>query len=209
MSNSPTTDSSGESTSSRKVIRKTPSAPDLAQSRQNPTIGPSKHPVARSDSRLDDAKTEVWGIKFISDDDFRKVLTSYIIWDHPCWGVFDVNEFCEALSGKPSELSSRLLVFAVLAYALVSRKHNKNSGSTDMSHQRLYVYFDVKVASAHGVAWEETKRLWQEAIDEKDDSLVTAAAGTLLYASYGAHGGMTYEWRGPCLLEVKLTYLAV
>jgi hypothetical protein len=196
MSNSPTTDSSGESTSSRKVIRKTPSAPDLAQSRQNPTIGPSKHPVARSDSRLDDAKTKVWGIKFISDDDFRKVLTSYIIWDHPCWGVFDVNEFCEALSGKPSELSSRLLVFAVLAHALVSRKHNNNSGSTDMSHQRLY-------------AWEETKRLWQESIDEKDDSLVTAAAGTLLYASYGTHGGMTYERRGPCLLENKLTYLAV
>jgi hypothetical protein len=52
------------------------------------------------------------------------------------------------------------------------------------------VHFDAKVASAHGVAWEETKRLWQEGIDKKDDSIATAAAGTVLYASYGAHGGI-------------------
>jgi hypothetical protein len=69
---------------------------------------------------LDEATTERRGIKSISDDNFRKVLTSYIVWYHPCWGVFNVNEFCKALSGKPSELASKVLVFAVLAYALVS-----------------------------------------------------------------------------------------
>jgi hypothetical protein len=56
------------------------------------------------------------------------------------------------------------------------------------------VHFDVKVASAHNVAWEETQRLWQRSIDGKDDSIATAAAGTLLYASYGAYGGTTYKW---------------
>jgi hypothetical protein len=113
-------DFNGGSISRRKIIRKTPSAPELTQNRKRPMIGASKHLAARSDSRLDEATTERWSITFISDDNFRKVLTSYIVWDHPCWGVFDVNEFCKALSGKPSELASKVLVFAVLAYALVS-----------------------------------------------------------------------------------------
>jgi hypothetical protein len=55
------------------------------------------------------------------------------------------------------------------------------------------VHFDAKVASAHSVAWEETQRLWQERIVRKDDSIAIAAAGTVLYASYGAHGGNTYK----------------
>jgi len=109
----------GESTSRRKIIRRTPSAPELARDRKSPVTGASKYPVVQSDSRLEKATTEMWGIAFISDDNFRKVLTSYIVWDHPCWGVFDINEFCRALSGKPSELSSKLLIFSVLAYALV------------------------------------------------------------------------------------------
>jgi hypothetical protein len=113
-------DSNGESISRRKIVRRTPSAPELRGNRERPILSASKHPVARSDSRLDSATTERWGITFISDDDYRKVLTSYLVWDHPCWGVFDINEFCKAVSGQPSELASKLLVFAVLAYALVS-----------------------------------------------------------------------------------------
>jgi hypothetical protein len=113
-------DSNGESISQRKVVRRTPSAPELTENRKRTIISASRHPVARSDSRLDEATTERWGVTFISDDTFRKVLTSYLVWDHPCWGVFDINEFCKAISGKPSELASRMLVFAVLAYALVS-----------------------------------------------------------------------------------------
>jgi hypothetical protein len=113
-------DSNGASTSRCKIARRTPSAPELVQNRKHPVISVSKHPVARSDSRLDGAATRRWGITFISDDNFRKVLTSYIVWDHPCWGVFDINEFCKAVSGEQSELASKMLVFAVLAYALVS-----------------------------------------------------------------------------------------
>lgn len=113
--------SDGENTSWRKIIRKTPSAIEFAQNRNPPVTGTLKHAIARTDSRLQNATTERWGITFISDDDFRKVMTSYIVWDHPCWGVFDVDEFCKALSGKPSELASKLLVFAVLSWALVGR----------------------------------------------------------------------------------------
>jgi hypothetical protein len=61
------------------------------------------------------------------------------------------------------------------------------------------VHFDAKVASAHSVAWEETQRMWQEGVDKKDDSIATAAAGTMLYASYGAHGGMAYKRYDPYL----------
>jgi hypothetical protein len=61
------------------------------------------------------------------------------------------------------------------------------------------VYFDVKVASAQNLAWEEAQRLWQESLDRKDDSLATAAAGTALYCSYGAHGGIAHKRHGPSL----------
>ena len=119
MMNSSTIDPNGENTLQRKTIRRTPSAPELAQSRKRPTIGVPRHSVANSDPRLDDATTERWGITFISDDTFRKVLTSYIVWDQPCWEIFDVDDFCEAVSGKTSALASKLLVMAVLAYGLV------------------------------------------------------------------------------------------
>jgi len=101
------------------MIRRTPSAPSPAQDRKRPAIDVSRRPVARGDPRLDHATAERWGITFISDDIFRKIITSYLTWDHPCWEVFDIDEFCEALSGKPSELVSRLLVMVVVAYALV------------------------------------------------------------------------------------------
>lgn len=38
---------------------------------------------------------------------------------HPYWEVFDLDEFCKAVPGQPSELSSRLLVMVVFAYELV------------------------------------------------------------------------------------------
>lgn len=116
---SSTTDLSGESTLPRKIIRRTPSAPELSQSRRRPRIESKKHPVARSDPRLDNATTERWDITIISDDIFRKVITSYMVWDHSCWEVFDTDDFCAGLSGEPSELVSKLLVMVVLAYGLV------------------------------------------------------------------------------------------
>lgn len=117
--NHSTIDPNGENTLQRKTIRRTPSAPELAQNHRRPTIESSKHPVARSDPRLDNAATERWGITVISDDVFRKVMSSCLVWDHPCWPVFDADEFCKALSGNDSELASKLLVMTVLALALV------------------------------------------------------------------------------------------
>lgn len=48
------------------------------------------------------------------------MLTAYFVWDHPSWGVFDTDDFCDALAGQPSELSSKLLVYAVVEWAAVS-----------------------------------------------------------------------------------------
>ncbi|GAB7323616.1 hypothetical protein MBLNU13_g07104t1 [Cladosporium sp. NU13] len=175
-----TTDRNWENTLQRKIIRRTPSAPELAQSRKRPTIEGSKHPVANIDPRLENASTERWGITYISDNDFRKFMTSYIVWDHPCWAVFDDDDFCKALSGEASELASKLLIMAVLAFAL-----------------RLYVYFDPKVAHNFSTAHEETIRLWQESIDGKDDSIATAAAGVIVYVLYAGDGVTEEATSGP------------
>ncbi|KAI6808850.1 hypothetical protein KC340_g18296 [Hortaea werneckii] len=171
----PTTDSNGESTSRHKILRRTPSAPELAQGRGRPTIGVTKHFVARSDSRLDEATADRWGITCVSDTTFRKVLTSYIVWDHAYWHMFDINEFCRAVSGKPSELASSLLVTAVFAYAL-----------------KLYVHFDSEEANKYGVVRKRTERLWQESIDSQDDSIATAVAGAILLFLYGSESGKAY-----------------
>lgn len=52
------------------------------------------------------------------------------------------------------------------------------------------MHFDPKVAYTHRFAWEEVQRLWQEGIDRNDESIATAAAGTMLYACYALYGGL-------------------
>lgn len=74
----------------------------------------------KPDPRLDRVKAADWNIKFLTDEELRNVLTAYFVWDHPLWGAFDTDDFCDALAGKPSELSSKLLVYAVVAWATVS-----------------------------------------------------------------------------------------
>lgn len=49
--------------------------------------------------------------------------------------------------------------------------------------------FDSEVGYNYSTAREETKRLWQESLAEKDDSIATAAAGGLVYLVYGSDGG--------------------
>jgi len=66
-----------------------------------------------------------------------------------------------------------------------------------MFRQRVYVFFDPKVAYTHHFAWEETKRLWQEATEQKDESLATAAASTMLYAINASYGGKIWPFESP------------
>jgi hypothetical protein len=51
------------------------------------------------------------------------------------------------------------------------------------------VHFDPEVAYNYGIAREETDRLWQESIDNKDDSLATAAASGMMFILNGSDGG--------------------
>ena len=69
--------------------------------------------------------------------------------------------------------------------------HSLNNivNSTKISMQRTYVYFDPEVAHNYSTAREETERLWQESITQKDDSIATAAAGGMLYILHGGDGG--------------------
>lgn len=61
--------------------------------------------------------------------------------------------------------------------------------STDVPFQRLYVYFDSEVAHKFSTANEEAKRLWQESVDAKDDTIATAAAGVIVFMLYAGDGG--------------------
>lgn len=97
-------------------------------------------PAPKSDSRLDNVKASDWGISFVSDNDFRLILTAYFAWDYPSWGVFDVDDFCDALQGKPSELSSKLLVMAVFALAAVSVARMINQFGSLMVLPRNFMY---------------------------------------------------------------------
>ena len=108
------------STSYGKVMR-SPSAPDISSIRVPALTQNKMHFTLHSDPRLDRIKLADWDITFLSDDQFKLIITAYLAWDHPFWAFFDADDFCEALIGKPSELSSRLLVLAVLAYASVSK----------------------------------------------------------------------------------------
>lgn len=94
--------------------------PEMFTDRVPDFIRKRSHPAPRSDPRLDRVKAANWGITYVSDEDFRKIFTAYLIWDQPLWNVFDADEFCTALEGRPSELSSSLLVMVMFAYAAVS-----------------------------------------------------------------------------------------
>lgn len=60
---------------------------------------------------------------------------------------------------------------------------------TDIPFQRLYVHFDPEVAYNYSIVREETDRLWQESIDQKDDSIATAAASGMMFILNGSDGG--------------------
>lgn len=54
------------------------------------------------------------------------------------------------------------------------------------------MHFDSKVAYKYSTAREEAERLWQESVDKQDDSIATAAAGSVLFILYGSDGGKAY-----------------
>lgn len=129
------------------MIRKMPSAPDLSRT---PTSTPtsirdrySKRPVSKSDPRLDRVKTADWGITFLNDADFRKIITSYLVWEHPVWGLFNTDDFCNALAGEESDLSSKLLVYAVLAVAAVCLVIKRISGNIANGVSRGPMYISI------------------------------------------------------------------
>lgn len=64
--------------------------------------------------------------------------------------------------------------------------------NADTSCQRLYVHFDSKVAYKYSTVRKEAERLWQESIDNQDDSIATAVAGAILLFLYGSEGGKAY-----------------
>lgn len=51
------------------------------------------------------------------------------------------------------------------------------------------MHFDPEVAYNYITAREETNRLWQKSIDEKDESIATAAASGMMFILNGSDGG--------------------
>lgn len=86
---------------------------------QMPSLDKGANFTSKPDPRLNGARAADWGASFLTDHEFRMILTAYFVWDHQGWAVFDIDDFCGALTGASSELSSRLLVMAVVTHAAV------------------------------------------------------------------------------------------
>ncbi|KAM0714083.1 hypothetical protein Q7P37_011047 [Cladosporium fusiforme] len=160
-----------ENSSHRQTIRTTPSMPEMSTDRISAPTRKISHSAPRSDPRLDRVKAADWGVTYVTDGQFRKIFTAYFTWDQPLWNVFDADEFCKALEGEPSELSSRLLVLAMFAYAA-----------------KQYVYFDPRLSRVHQQAWIEAQRLWQESISKGEESIATACASVAMSCIYAYDG---------------------
>lgn len=64
---------------------------------------------------------DYWTRVPISDDFAARVLSSYLVRDHPIIGLFDADLFLDDLVGKCLDFCSPLLVSALMFHACVSR----------------------------------------------------------------------------------------
>ena len=76
-------------------------------------------PRWRHDARLDRAFSNAWGVFYLEDEDFRNIICSYFVWDHPAWAFFDEDDFLDRLVASPPVSSSKCLVHAIIAFASV------------------------------------------------------------------------------------------
>lgn len=59
------------------------------------------------------------------------------------WGLFNTDDFCNALAGEESDLSSKLLVYAVLAIAAVCLVTERISGNMADGVSRDHMYISI------------------------------------------------------------------
>jgi hypothetical protein len=108
--------------SRRSLVRKSPSAPELRQTRGLTSVSVLRVSTWRHDSRLDRAYARDWGVFYLEDEAFRNIICSYLVWDHQAWRFFDEDDFLEGLVHEPSISCSPALVHAVIAFGSVRTK---------------------------------------------------------------------------------------
>ena len=72
------------------------------------------------DHRLAGVRASTWTSVVVEDRVFARIISTYLIWDHPPWKLFDEDMFIDDLVAGRATHCSRLLVNAILAYGCVS-----------------------------------------------------------------------------------------
>ncbi|KAL1297735.1 hypothetical protein AAFC00_006274 [Neodothiora populina] len=137
--------------------------------------------VVLYDDRLRGVKASNWTSVIIEDTCFANIISSFLIWDHPPWRLFDEDMFIEDMVTGRTNYCSRLLVNAVLAYGC------QNYAAVDPSKEALGSFFFV-----------EADQLWR--LEEGKESLACIAASGLLHGLHTCRGkdkvGLTYLVQG-------------
>lgn len=102
------------------------------------------------DNRLQYVKASSWTSVVVEDRLFSRILSSFFTWDHPLWRLFDEDLFFSELVAGRSNLCSKLLVNAILAYGCVSLLVTNIilSSSADTSLAKL-----LRNRASHRGAW--------------------------------------------------------
>lgn len=91
------------------------------------TSDESRYPVPfLCDERLRDLKISYWTDVSVTDDYAARVISLYLVTDHPLLGVFDPHLFISDLVGQRQTYCSRLLVNALMYWGCVSLDFDNN-----------------------------------------------------------------------------------
>jgi len=133
------------------------------------------------DPRLSHVQASTWTSVVVDDDLFANIISTFLVWDHPSWRLFDETLFINDLVAGRTQHCSKLLVNAILAYGC--QNHAAVEPHREPSKEVLGTFFLV-----------EAKQLWH--LEEGTESVTCIAASGILHGLYWCQGkdkvGFTY-----------------
>ncbi|TIC89563.1 Nitrogen assimilation transcription factor nit-4 [Colletotrichum higginsianum] len=134
------------------------------------TSDESRYPVPfLCDERLRDLKISYWTDVSVTDDYAARVISLYLVTDHPLLGVFDPHLFISDLVGQRQTYCSRLLVNALMYWGC-----------------QMYTAIDHDAVHLAESFCKEAERLW--VLEKNNTTILNAASAQLLSLAYLGHG---------------------
>ncbi|OTB08659.1 hypothetical protein M426DRAFT_159274 [Hypoxylon sp. CI-4A] len=121
------------------------------------------------DKRLQSLDIGFWTDVSVPNDFAARVVSLYLMTDHPLLGLFDPDHFVADLVGQRYDFCSRFLVSSLMYLGC-----------------QMYSAFDKSAADVAEDFSEEAQSLWD--IEKAHDSVLTAAGAVLLSLSLMGHG---------------------